>query len=372
VRGPLGGRCWADLHYLSGLSKLGHDVFFLEDSDEYPSCYDPSRNVFGTDPTYGLKFASATFKRFGMEKRWAYYDAHTSKWYGPCKDNIIQICRTSDLLLNLGGVNPIRPWLMQIPIRVFIDKDPVFTQIRLIKDSVRREFAFRHTNFLSLAENIGLEKCTVPNDGIDWKASRHPIFLEAWPLLPPNRKGKFTTVMRWESYPKQEFRGIIYGLKSDSFDDYFNLPKKSGSIFEIAVGSPSAPRHLLKSYGWKLQDPIKITRFPWTYQRFIQKSKAEFSVAKHGYVVSNSGWFSERSASYLASGRPVLVQETGFSNWLDSEIGVIPFNSFDSAVAGIEEINSRYEIHCRAAREIAVEYFDAKKVLESLLEQVMQ
>jgi hypothetical protein len=160
-------------------------------------------------------------------------------------------------------------------------------------------------------------------------------------------------------------------MKSDSFGSYLDLPERAGRIFELALGSPTAPRAVLRSKGWAERDAREPTRDPWTYQRYIQGSKAEFSVAKHGYVVSRCGWFSERSTAYLASGRPAITQETGFSDWLQTGSGVIPYNTPGEALAGIEEINNRYEFHCQGARAIAQEYFDARKVLRRLIECAM-
>lgn len=371
VRGPLGGMAWSDLHYLMGLAHLGHDVYFVEDSDDYPSCYDPVRGITDTDPTYGLQFATRIFNTVELGDRWAYHDAHTSRWHGPCANHVLSVCATADLLLNLSGVNPLRPWLMEIPARVLVDKDPAFTQIRHLCDPTAQKLAQQHTAFFSFGENIGQLGCTIPKDGLPWQATRHPIFLDAWPATPGPKQGKFTTVMLWDSYPAREHNGRRYGMKSDSFGPYIDLPEKAGRIFELAVGSPMVPSGLLCSKGWAVRDPREPTRDPGTYQRYIQQSKAEFSVAKHGYVVSRSGWFSERSASYLASGRPVLVQETGFSDWLQTGAGVIAFNTLEEALAGIEEINSRYEFHCQAARAIAQEFFDARKVLLRLLDQAM-
>ncbi len=371
VRGPVGGMCWSDLHYLMGLAHLGHDVYFVEDSDDYPSCYDPSRNTTDADPTYGLEFATRAFGRGGLGERWAYYDAHTSRWLGPCADRILGVCATADLLLNLGGVNPPRPWFMEIPVRALIDKDPVFTQIRHLTDVAARDKALKHTAFFSFAGNIGSSRCVVPDDGLPWRPTRHPIFLDAWPATQGSPEGKFTTVMLWDSYQARDYAGVRYGMKSDSFGPYLDLPERAGPIFELAVGGPTAPKDLLRRKGWAVRNPLEPTRDPWTYRRYIQASKAEFSVAKHGYVVSRSGWFSERSAAYLASGRPVLLQETGFSDWLPAGSGVLSFTSPDEALAGIEAINSRYEFHCEAARAIAEEYFDVRKVLARLVEGAM-
>lgn len=370
VRGPIGGMAWSDLHYLMGLASLGHDVYFVEDSDDYPSCYDPERGIMDTDPTYGLQFATRIFKRVGLGDRWAYYDAHTSCWHGPCANHILSICATADVVLNFSGVNPLRPWLMSIPARVFIDKDPVFTQIRHLTDSCALNLAKQHTAFFTFGENISGDRSTIPQDGLPWQATRHPIFLDAWFATPGLAQGKFTTVMLWDSYPAREYNGQHYGMKSDSFMPYIDLPEKVGHIFELAVGSPMVPHALLREKGWEVRDPREPTLDPWTYQRYIQQSKAEFSVAKHGYVVSRSGWFSERSAAYLATSRPVLVQETGFSDWLPTGAGVIPFNTPEEALAGINEVNSRYDFHALAARVVAQEYFDARKVLSQLLDRI--
>lgn len=372
VRGPLGGMTWHHLQYVMGLRDLGYDVHFVEDSgDASWCCYDPTRNITGIDPSYGLRFATNTFEKVGLGDCWAYYDAHTSHWLGPCANRILDIFRSADLLLNLSGANPIRPWLMKIPLRVLIETDPVFTQIRHLTDHVARDLALQHTSFLTFGENIDSNQCTMPSDGLPWQATRQPIVLDAWPVTPGPAQGKFTTVMQWDSYPAREYNGLRYGMKSDSFGPYINLPGKTNSIFELAVGSPTAPRTLLRSKGWLVRNPLEPTLDPWTYQRYIEQSKAEFAIAKHGYVVSRSGWFSERSAAYLASGRPVVTQETGFSDWLKTDSGVIPFNTSEEALAAIDEVNAHYEFHCRAARDIAEAYFDARQVLYHVLECAM-
>ncbi|MFC1883066.1 hypothetical protein ACFL2S_16475, partial [Thermodesulfobacteriota bacterium] len=231
--------------------------------------------------------------------------------------------------------------------------------------------ALQHTVFFSFAENIKLPVSTIPNDGLPWKATRQPVVLDAWLVTPGPSQGNFTTVMQWDSYAEREYQGIHYGMKSESFDHYLDLPCKAGSILELALGSPSAPRTELASKGWLIRDPLELTKDPWTYQNYLQQSKAEFSVAKQGYVVTCSGWFSERSAAYLASGRPVVVQDTGFSDWLPTGAGIIPFNTQEEALAGIEEINRRYLFHCQVARSIVEEYFDSTKVLSRLIECAM-
>jgi hypothetical protein len=363
---------WSNLHFLMGLAALGHDVFFLEDSDDYPHCcYDPVRDVFDCDPTYGIAFAGKTLARIGFGERWAYHDAHTQRWMGPCGDHMVDICRSSDLLLNLCNVNPLRDWTLNIPVRAYVDEDPAFTQIKHLTNADALQRALQHTKFFSFAHNFGSPGCLVPDDGLPWQPTRQPVVLEAISPTQGHREGKFTTVMLWDSYPAKEFQGIRYGLKSSSFPPYIDLPRRSRDTFELALGGGGAPRDILRENGWLIIDPRGPTVDTWTYQDYIRNSKAEFSVAKEGYVASHSGWFSERSVTYLATGRPVVVQETGFKDWLPTGAGVLAFRNPDEAVRATEEVNARYDFHCAAARQIAEEHFDARKVLGRLIEQAM-
>lgn len=371
VRCPLGGMAWHYLNYALGLAELGHDVFFIEDSCDYPSCYDPTRHVTDTDAAYGLKFADDVLNNVGLGDRWAYYDAFTSTWHGPCAAEALPLCKTAHLLINISGIVPMRPWLAEVPHRAFIDTDPVFEQVRQLTVPERRELAREHTAHFTFGENIPRGTACTPDDGLPWQPTRQPISLNAWPASPGVSKGSFTTVMQWTSYPAQEYNGVRYGQKNDSFAPYLTLPMKVDATLEVALGSASAPHKELRSQGWLLKDPLAITRDPWTYQNYIRASKAEFSVAKHGYVAGRSGWFSERTACYLASGRPVLVQDTGFTDWLETGAGVLAFSTPDEARAGIEEINRRYDFHSRSAREIAEAYFDAGHVLPRLIETAM-
>jgi hypothetical protein len=372
VRGPIGGLAWHHLQYVMGLAALGHDVFFLEDSDDYAGCYDPSRHAMDIDATYGLEFATKCFNRVGLRDRWAYHDAHQGRWFGPCARSMFATCVRADLILNLSGMNPLRPWCMESPVRVFVDTDPVFTQIRHLQDPVAHQLANQHTTFFSFGENIGRPTCTVPDDGFPWRPTRQPIVLEAWPISPGPRHGRFTTVMQWESYNARVHDGRRYGMKSDSFEPFGDLPRKAGTIFELAVGSASAPRERLLAHGWKVRNPLEVARDPWSYQHYLRESRAEFGVAKHGYVMTRSGWFSERSAAYLASGRPVVVQDTGFTDWLPTGRGLLAFEDVGGAIAAIECVNSDYEMNCRAARAVAEEFFDSNKILNELIEQSME
>ena len=369
VRGPIGGMAWHHLQYVLGLKLLGHDVLFLEDSDDYPSCYDPSTHQVGTDATYGLAFAQRAFENLGLSDQWTYYDAHSAAWFGPAASRAVQFSREADVLLNVSGVNPLRHWVREIPVRIYIDTDPVFTQVRHLTNDRSLYQAKQHNAFFTFAELVSRPDCNVPFDGFDWQATRQPVVLDAWPQRVPPETGFLTTVMQWDSYPAVEYGGQRFGMKSDSFRQYQELPERVSAQLEIALGGNSAPRGELVNLGWRLRDAIAVTRDPWTYQDYLSQSRGEFGVAKQGYVVSKSGWFSERTACYLASGRPAIVEDTGFSRIFPCGLGLLPFHDMDSAIHAIDHLQSKYRDHCEAACQLAKEYFDSTIVLTSLLER---
>jgi len=372
VRGPIGGLAWHHLQYVLGLLRLGHDVYFMEDSEDYPACYDPTTNSCTVDPSYGLRFTEEAFNRLGLGARWTYFDAHRSAWLGPCAAKALSLCSDADVVINVSAVNPLRDWWSRIPVRVFVDTDPAFTQVRHLKDPAALERARAHTSFLTFGENIGEDRCSVPDDGLPWRVTRQPIVLDIWDCPPPTQSSRFTTIMQWESYPAREHGGIRYGQKSDSFAEYLHMPDAVGPVLELALGGSSAPKDLLTSKGWRLQNPLKVTETPQSYRRYIQDSTGEFSVAKQGYVVSWSGWFSERSAAYLASGRPVVMQDTGYSDSLPVGSGLFSFRTPAEAAAGIEAIRVDVHRHSLAAIELAREYFDSEKVLTRAIDLMFQ
>ena len=370
VRGPIGGMAWHHLNYALGFARLGHDVMFMEDSSDEPACYDPSRHVVDADPTFGLAFAGKAFDRVGLGDRWCYHDAHTSRWHGPMGDAAIGFCRSADLLINVSAVNPIRVWTAEIPIRVLVDTDPVFTQVRHLTEPARMSAARLHNRFLTFGENIASGHSLVPADGLPWRPTRQPIVLDAWPVHPPALDGAYTTVMQWDSYPVRTYDGIEYGMKSRSFDDYLDMPQRVSPQMSLALGGAEAPRDRLADHGWLVSNSLDASRDPWVYQSYIQSAKAEWSVAKHGYAVGRCGWFSERSACFLATGRPVVVQDTGIGRIYPTGSGMLTFSSLDEAVDAIRSVEADYARHCIAARQIAEEYFASNRVLTQMLDQI--
>ena len=368
VRGPLAGMAWSDLQYVDSLRALGHDVVYVEDSDDYPSCYDPTKDETAADPAYGLRFAASALGDVGLADDWTFYDAHTDRWLGPQASKGAQLFADADVLLNLAGVNPLRDWAMDVPVRVLVDQDPAFTQIRNLEDASRASFARAHTTFFTFAENIGRDDCTVPDDGLPWVPTRQPVIAARYEPVAAAGDGPFTTVMQWESYPELGFAGRTYGMKARSFESLAELPRHTSVRLELAVGAPLAVRERLEGSGWSTRDPRPVTRDLRSYLSFIAASRGEIGIAKHGYASSRSGWFSERSLTYMSCGRPVILQDTGFSSWLPTGEGVLAFDDMTEAAAALEQVDADPVAHGRAARSLANDLFDGRKVMSDLLE----
>ncbi len=373
VRGPLAGYAWHHVQYVIGLKRLGFDVWYFEDSEDWPSCYDPRRNLTDSDPTYGLHFADMLFKRVGLGERWGYFDAHQNQWHGPAGGKAHALANSADIIINLSGINPLRGAWSEVPLRVYVDTDPVFTQVRHLTDPWFKARTDQHNRFFSFGVNLKQPGCTVPDDGYPWVPTRQPVCTDLWPVTPPvspNVNRPFTTVMQWDSYAKREHQGVTFGMKSMSFEPYMNLPSEAAPIsLELAMTGDEAAARLSK-LGWRINNPLLVTSDPWRYQAYIQQSMGEWSIAKHGYVSTHSGWFSERSCCYLASGRPVVVQDTGFSNWLPCGEGLIAFANLEQAVTGLHDVVQRYPHHCAAARALVETHFDAEKVLTKMVNDV--
>jgi hypothetical protein len=369
VRWPLGGMAWSNLQYVLGLTRLGHEVWLLEDSGSEPLCYDPERDVTDGDAAFGLRWAADVMTRLGLPDRWAYHDRHAGGWRGPGAAGADAACRRADVVLNLAGRNPLLGALAGAPVRVFVDEDPAFTQVRHLHDAAARELASGHNVFLTFGEAIGRPDCRVPDDGLPWRPTRQPVVLDRLRPTPVPPGAAWTTVMKLDSYAAREHGGVRYGRKLESLEPLLDLPRRTTATLELAAGGPKAFKARLRAAGWRVVEPLAPTRDPFTYEDYIRASRGEFSVAKHGYVVSRSGWFSERTAAYLALGRPALVEDTGFAQWLPVGEGLLAFRTVDEAVAGLDELQRRPELHARAARAVAEAAFDARQLLPRLLDE---
>jgi hypothetical protein len=363
VRYPLGGHSWHHLQYLVGLRRMGHDVTFFEHYGWPDSCYDPARNDMTSDPAYGIEYVRKLLARHGLESKWCYL-AEDGAAHGITREELAQACRECDVYFNLSNIN----WIPELELcrrRVLVDTDPVFTQIGGF--GLGGPFARYHTRF-TYGENVHRPGCAMPDGGVRWQPTRQPVVPDLWPVTPGELGSPFTTVMNWSNFGERTWKGQVYGQKDREFTPFFSFPHETGELMEVAVSAPGAVKTRLEEGGWRLADPRAVTCDPATYQQYLRGSRAEFCVAKHGYVSTWSGWFSDRSSAYLASGRPVVVQDTGFSDFLPCGRGLLAYRTPQEAVAAIRQVNSDYEAHCGAARALVEEYFSADRVLTELLE----
>lgn len=366
VRLPLGGQSWHYVQYLAGLARLGHDVHYVEEFGWPTSCFDPEPDAMTSDPTYGIRFLRNCLQAFGLGDRWCYL-AEDGTAHGMTRAELATVCRDADLYLNIGNVNSI-PETEECRRRALIDADPVFTQIT--DHGLERRFDAYDVLF-TFGENVGRAGSEIPTLGLTWLPTRQPVVLDLWRADDGDPSAPFTTVMNWAAYDEYEHDGRVYGQKDREFEPYFSFPHETGEPMELTVKAPPDVEKRLVDGGWRVVDPAEVTNTPATYQRYISASRGEFSVAKHGYVSTRCGWFSERSAAYLASGRPVVVQDTGFSENLPVGKGVLAFSTRDEAAAAVENVASDYRRQSRAARPFVEEHFDSDDVLTRLVDQAL-
>lgn len=373
VRAPLGGLAWHHLQYVTGLARLGHDVLMIEDSDEWASCVHLDGSAVDTDPADGIAFTADAMAGLGVPDRFAYFDWHRNRWWGPRAGDAEAFCRAADVVINVSLVNPLRPWWAEVPVRVAIDTDPAFVQIRCLRDETMRALCGAHNAWFTFGEKVNHADCGMPDDGLPWQPTRQPIDLGHWPVTAVASGAPFTTVMQWQSYKPLEHDGRRYGMKGESFEAVWDLPSRCRVPLLLGIGGAATPpRKRLSDAGWQHRNTVTFTRTPWDYRRFIQGSAGEFSVAKHGYVVSRCGWFSERSANYLASGRPVVTQDTGFSEVLPTGEGLLAYGTVEEAAEQLGQVQRDWRRHSVAARRIAETCFDARHVLDRLLREATQ
>ena len=367
---PLGGVTWDYFQYVLGLARLGHDVYYLEDTGQWP--YNPQEGGLGKDCDFNVQYLAAVMARYGLAEQWAYRFPWQSQWFGLADAKRQEVIRSADLLINVSGTLDRPEDYRQVSRLAYIDSDPVFTQVKLARGQLDfRKWIDVHDVQFSFGECLSPE---VPETGHHWRPTRQPIVLSEWHPERPFRE-VFTTVMNWTSYKPVVYGDRSYGQKDLEFARFQELPRLiAPTALEIAVNAGKTrrtPRHLLGRKGWRVVDPAKVCPDLESYRNYIESSKAEWSVAKNGYVVGRPGWFSCRSACYLAAGRPVAVQDTGFGAVLPTGEGLLAFSTVEEAVASIKEIEANYERHAKAAREIAAEYFDATTVLTDFVEEAM-
>lgn len=356
-----GGASWAVLQYLLGLRRLGCDVYFVEPISG------PADRL-----SESARYASETMKRIGLHDRWSLLPDSGEEELGLRRVELRDVAHSADLLLNVSGMLADEELIDPIPVRAYLDLDPAFNQLWHAVDGVDMRFD-AHTHFVSVADAIGDPSCSIPDCGYEWIPTLPPVVLEQWPVADQLEWG-LTTVGHWRSYGSIHHGGIHYGQKAHALRPLMGLPRRTRARFELALAiHPDEVDDLsaLEEAGWILLDPRRVAATPDDYRRFVGGSWAEFGLAKLGYVVSGSGWFSDRSACYLASGRPVIAQDTGFGRRLPVGRGLLSFKSEDDVLHAVEELEHDYEGHRAAARDLAEEHLDSDRVLGSLLNRLL-
>jgi GT2 family glycosyltransferase len=370
---PVAGVVWQYVHYIVGLQRLGYDVYYVEQHARTPSMFMQTERCDGS--TKAATFLSGVMQRLDLEHAWAYQALHESDHcFGMSESQLNRLFASAELILNVHGGTEPRPEHSATGRLVYLETDPVQLQIELHrKRQITIDFLAQHCAFFTFGENIGNPDCALPAPKqFRFFPTRQPVVIDLWSNKGHGEGNVFTTVANWrQRWRTVKLRGEKYTWSKDlEFFKYVDLPTRTGQQFELALaGCDEAEKQRLQERGWKVRDAAELSRDSDAYQQYIASSRGEFTVAKDQNVRLRSGWFSDRSATYLACGRPVVTQETGFSNIFPTGCGLFAFNTVDEAADALEQIDRDYAKQRRVAREIACEYFDAEIVLSKLLRE---
>jgi hypothetical protein len=374
---PYAGMAWETLHYLEGFRRLGHDVYYIEDTNSWP--FDPDQDSSSEDCSHAVDYVARVMGWAGMSDRWAYRAAEPDgRVYGLSGSRFSQLFQEADVLINHAAATRLHDEHLSVPVRVFLQTDPGSGEILAAQgDPDTLEILSAHTHFFNWAENLGACDCPLPTAGFPYRTTRMPLVLD-W-FTPPCVCGnghrdrlRFTTIGNWQSPGEIEWNGEVYSWsKHRQFLKFLDLPQRLGQRLELALGSIDEEQtQSLVDRGWRVVDAAPYGRELIPFRDYIFGSDGEFTVAKDQYVRLRTGWFSDRSAYYLTAGKPVITQETGFGRVLPTGEGLFAFTSTDEIVEAFEAIRSDYGKHSRAARALAEEYFRAEKVLKKLLDDL--
>jgi glycosyltransferase involved in cell wall biosynthesis len=355
-----GGHTWVFLQYLLGFRELGFDVLFID------------RLSAAMDQRRGVHYMKSVMSRFGLDDNYCVLGEDQTVLGGADRDEALRRTSESIGLININGFLDDEEFLAAAPRRVYLDIDPGFAQM-WHELGLHDSFA-GHDDFVTLAERIGRPGCRIPTCGLEWKTTRPPVVLDLWPTAGGGGES-FTSVGSWRGpFAAIEFDGTSFGLRAHEFRKFFELPRLTGESFEVALeidGREISDLSQLERCGWRIRDPRVVAASPDDYQAYVRTSRAELMVAKNMYVETRGGWFSDRSACYLASGRPVVAEDTGLAGLYPLGDGLVPFNTVDEAVAAVEAVSADYARHARAAREIAESELGSDGVLQALVERAL-
>jgi hypothetical protein len=372
---PFAGVAWQALHFLEGFRRLGCDVYYVEDTGAWP--YDAEHNTITDDPTYTVRYLAGLMAWCGLPDHWAYRAASQGgRVFGLGEGEVANLWERADALVNVTAGTALRDEHLRVPVRIYLETDPVRSQIEVAQGRPEAIAALgAHTHHFSYGENLGTPDCPVPVGRFRYHPTRQPVILDWWTPTPerPAAGARFTTVANWQQAGNDvEWCGEIYGWsKHVEFMKFVDLPRRAGQEFELALacGDTDAVR-LLEMHGWRVRDAVALSKDILPYRDYIIGSRGEFTVAKDQNIRLRTGWFSDRSACYLAAGRPVITQDTGFGAVLPTGRGLFAFRTMEDVLESVDQIDADYETHARAAREIAQEYFAAERVLARVLDRV--
>jgi hypothetical protein len=364
-----GGHTWVFLQYLLGFRKLGWDVLFL-DRLEPDMCVDAEGRPADAERSVNVAYVDRVFRAFELGDRYSIF-LDRDRTVGLSRAQVLDEVARAALVFNVNGFLEDEEVLSRATVNAYLDIDPGFAHMWR---ALGLHDAFQgHDAYVTVGENLGGPGCTIPTGGIDWITTPQPVVLEHWPV----QRGEghaFTSVGSWRGpFGPIEYEGVTYGLRVHEFRKFADLPRHVTEPLEIALDIESTDAgdvELLRAGGWGLRDPREIAADPWRYRAYLQGSSAELMVAKNMYVKSRSGWFSDRSICYLASGRPVLAQDTGFSHYHPVGRGLLAFSTVEEAIDGVEQVAAAYDTHARAARELAEQRFESDRVLGRLLQEL--
>ncbi len=372
---PIAGVIWQHVHYVVGLQRLGHDVYYIEDSARLP--YNPETFEVNNEFDYAAKVLDRLAGEFGFKNRWAFCARYlkNNPTAGLPLKKIRQLYRDADAILNICGTQEFNDDLLKSDRIIYVESDPGVEQIKIdqgVKSTI--DYLSRHHALFTFGENVGTKKFPVPRHGFKWHATRQPIVTHLWKTnRVPKRAAVFTSIANWSTSGLKDitWRGRKYlWSKSREFLRFAAAPKRAGEAFELATNIQDlCAREKFERNGWRLVSPLQMSIDYWHYRDYIQQSKGEFTAAKDQYVRLNTGWFSDRSACYLAAGRPVITQAPGFTKNYGGDAGLLAFRSLGEIADAVKKINADYPKHSGAARQIAREIFEAEKVLKSLLDR---
>ncbi|HET9417785.1 MAG TPA: hypothetical protein VFO30_00455 [Chthoniobacterales bacterium] len=372
---PIAGVIWQHIHYIVGLQRLGHDVYYIEDSARLP--YNPETFEINNEFDYAAQLLERVAGEFDFRGRWSFCARYLqgNPTAGLRLKRIRQLYCESDAILNICGAQELNDDIAEARRLIYVESDPGVEQIKVDK-RVRStvDYLNRHDALFTFGENVGTKTFPVPTHGLNWLPTRQPVVTDLWKTRhSPARAAVLTSIANWSTSGLKDitWRGDKYlWSKSREFLRFVAAPKRAGEPFELATNIKDAKmRAKFLRNGWRLRSPLQLSVDYWRYRDYIRRSKGEFTVAKDQYVRLNTGWFSDRSACYLAAGRPVILQETGFTNNYGNRAGLFGFGSLGEIAEAVQMINHDYGYHSRAARQLARELFEADMVLKSLLER---